>query len=977
MLLMSVIGGAMAQSESLYIYKNNGSIISIPKAKIESISCSKYDMDNILQDNYVTQIIVTADSICSIPLAEIDSISLFAPEPETSISPAFVPIDWETASISSCDVENCSFSLLFSADVPAIIPSSVIVMNEDSVSHIVLVTEVVRNGNSLEIKGEYGDMSYLLFNTEFDVEGNGNVWSRSPKSQLYPHKARNKAVEIGKEFQWDYPGKIELYKKGGATSYINYNSTIRVTPSFKFSFGDKITTWKQGVKFIRAKNFDVDFKIKGDFEIAADLVAEFNSENTNIDLAPEHEDKYELVPNIKIPSRDIFVTIGALTVPIRIGGAFYKQTTLNVKNSHAKFTVGFDAKASGTIGYKYDGIHNTGASPYVDFAFEKNLHNPYIEGNVDVEGKFYFFPRIHAWICDFTGPSVDIKPYLRTEIAGGFRKDLLESSKSDYCAWSLTNAAGVDWSLGWSTSAFFFDLEESNKQLVSGTFTDPDWKLYESPKNIVFVSAEPEKIKKGTPTEVSFQVLDNSFLGELPTCLPQLVKFESEGGIVEGNLFDAFSYAKDGIVTAKWIPGSNSDVLYARLYNKDGDVIAEAQYGDENTPGVITGDVSDITSNSAKVECTFLNIPQGAECGVDYWTHGLGGSVGTKTISFEGDSLTCTITLEYLDPSTEYTYCAYVKVGDDYYDGEEKTFRTRASLPKITNFIQTSSQYSNDGFYNDGHNYDYKFEVSTTVEIESLDGIADWGYVYKDPYGQEKRISLMEFGTSYTDARYAYYRNEAKSTACLYGYVKYEGDSEYYYDESYDYPLEYALLACPDEHHPHAIDLGLPSGTKWACCNVGASTPEDYGGYYAWGETNLKSTYEQENYQFYKKDTYRYIYIGHDIAGTSYDVATVRMGTPWQMPSHEQQYELLNKCSRTWTQQNGVNGLLLTGWNGGQIFLPAAGICGIDSEGTNGDYLSSSFYSYGLVYTLSFISNTQNTFYGTQYSGRSVRAVCP
>lgn len=56
-----------------------------------------------------------------------------------------------------------------------------------------------------------------------------------------------------------------------------------------------------------------------------------------------------------------------------------------------------------------------------------------------------------------------------------------------------------------------------------------------------------------------------------------------------------------------------------------------------------------------------------------------------------------------------------------------------------------------------------------------------------------------------------------------------------------DAPVAYT--SCPDSHHPHLIDLGLPSGTKWACCNVGAQKPEDYGGYYAWGETAEKNSY--------------------------------------------------------------------------------------------------------------------------------------
>ena len=103
---------------------------------------------------------------------------------------------------------------------------------------------------------------------------------------------------------------------------------------------------------------------------------------------------------------------------------------------------------------------------------------------------------------------------------------------------------------------------------------------------------------------------------------------------------------------------------------------------------------------------------------------------------------------------------------------------------------------------------------------------------------------------------------------------------------------------CPDGHHPHAIDLGLPSGTKWACCNVGASTPEGYGGYYAWGETSEKSYYYSSTYSYYNSNT-GYVNIGSDIAGTSYDVAHVHMGGSWRMPTHDQQMELMDYCSCT------------------------------------------------------------------------------
>lgn len=301
----------------------------------------------------------------------------------------------------------------------------------------------------------------------------------------------------------------------------------------------------------------------------------------------------------------------------------------------------------------------------------------------------------------------------------------------------------------------------------------------------------------------------------------------------------------------------------------------------------------------------------------------------------------------------------------------------------ITAFEVTDSEHKSGAFMNDGRYYDYRFDVALTVEIDNLEGVADWGYVYRDPYGNVKRISLMEYGQSYTDTRYAYYRNEAHSTACLYTYVRYEGDSEYYDGEPHDYPLDHVdkVFSCPDDHHPHAIDLGLPSGTKWACCNIGASSPEDYGGYYAWGETSEKDYYYWETYAYYNSQT-GCINIGSDIAGTSYDVAHVQWGGSWVMPSVDRLKELVYNCSSEWTTVNDVNGVLVTGPSGGQIFLPAADCRSYDalSYGSDGHYWSSTQhpdYSYN-AYMLQFYSIY---WYWSSYSnrshGNSVRAVCP
>lgn len=148
-----------------------------------------------------------------------------------------------------------------------------------------------------------------------------------------------------------------------------------------------------------------------------------------------------------------------------------------------------------------------------------------------------------------------------------------------------------------------------------------------------------------------------------------------------------------------------------------------------------------------------------------------------------------------------------------------------------------------------------------------------------------------------------------------------------------------SYLSCPDDNHPHAIDLGLPSGSKWACCNVGASKPEGYGGYYAWGEIEVKDEYSTENYT-YRNEQDR----GKDISGTEHDVAHVKWGDYWCMPSLDEVKEFLDNCTSEWVNINGVDGRLFTSHNGERIFLPAAGECWDSShreEGSHGSYWSS------------------------------------
>jgi len=168
------------------------------------------------------------------------------------------------------------------------------------------------------------------------------------------------------------------------------------------------------------------------------------------------------------------------------------------------------------------------------------------------------------------------------------------------------------------------------------------------------------------------------------------------------------------------------------------------------------------------------------------------------------------------------------------------------------------------------------------------------------------------------------------------------------------------------------VDLGLPSGTKWATCNVGASTPTAYGNYYAWGETTTKETYNSSTYTYSGNQT---------TLPSSADAATANWGAGWRMPTQTEMNELLDNCTQVWTTQNGVNGRLFTGSNGNSIFLPAAGYrygSELSGAGSGGYYWSSSLDSGYTDYAWNLVFGSDGCGMYSYYRnyGFTVRAVC-
>ena len=187
------------------------------------------------------------------------------------------------------------------------------------------------------------------------------------------------------------------------------------------------------------------------------------------------------------------------------------------------------------------------------------------------------------------------------------------------------------------------------------------------------------------------------------------------------------------------------------------------------------------------------------------------------------------------------------------------------------------------------------------------------------------------------------------------------------------------------------VDLGIVVGgkkIKWATCNVGAANPQDYGDYFAWGETTTKTDYKSDwsnyfdtsdggsTFTKYNKDG------GKTVLDLEDDAANANWGGSWRMPTDAEWTELRTECTWTWTTQNGVNGGLVTGKNGNSIFLPAAGRrngTSLDDAdvGSAGDYWSSSLYEYHSVYARNVDFRSVEVYRGIygRCAGHSVRPV--
>lgn len=779
------------------------------------------------------------------------------------VSPDYVPIDWENASIISSNDSIGDYSINFTGEVPSIVPGSVITIDQDSIIRYVFVESVEVEGNTLSMKTSQAYLTDIFANTTITLTSDNNK--------------RGSNVFL--------PTEIFYYDDNGEKCIIDLNSTRDDNFGFTHNIwnygmdldelelvsGDNFKIWMEKMNF----NFDLDFDMEMNFggrnvvEIMANGLERYKSKAMNIetslvgDFDIEQKIRFDADGNCSYsPGYDLWkhnffkpmtirFSVYGVPVIIVLRADLFREVELSAEGDMSSY-VGFSDYADGKLGFNW--AQSGSITPIKQFSNTFEFTPPTIEGKGKIEAKAWVFPRISMMLYSVIGPSFDLKPYLSTTLSGGFKEEML-GTDNDFCAWSLDCNTGLDAACGLSLGFMGYETENYS----TDDFNIVDKTLYHSPQRIELVPMQ-KKIRVKEGKEVRFNVYDRNHLAncDVLTPLPQFVKFEGDGEFSE-----EYGIADGGEVSVEWTPSSEDDVMYARLYDYEGKVISESEFTIETN--VITSSVTDITTESAKcggeVRCYYDD---------DIYERGICWSTSSQpdvndqcaTSGVGSGSFTCEMT--GLEDNTTYYVRAYAKMYDYVVYGEQRSFKTEED-----------------------------------DEICDPDGeISGHGYV----------------------------------------------------------------------------DLGLPSGKKWATCNVGASSPEDYGDYFAWGETSPKAEYTSENSITYGEQM-------SDISGNAqYDAATANWGGSWRMPTGEEMQELVAHCEWEWTQVNGVNGAKVIGPNGSCIFLPAAGYryrTSLYNGGDHGDYWSStpSDYYDGNACSLYFYSVNEYVGYGNRGNGCTVRPI--
>ena len=1011
-LLAAVAFSGLAQNvgDVFYIYRNDGTVNGFITSEVQSMEYSHEDAYGNSYDEIVTQIVTTADSIYKIPLAQIDSVSFVTPK--TEYQPDAINI---SDNLMRYVVSSDSLTFTLSSSTPASLVPKVgdklvtVEMNDKFpagfAGKVVEIsgTQVTCEAVNLE---EVLKQFYYVASTYGVSDDNNAAPSRAPNRidgiDFYNDRTftiRRPVLQGGSELSVEPIKDLVSYKVGNKWT-ITEKPSCRVIVTL-------IVNEQQGV-YINAcvsceSVIEETFSVYGGIEIKKDLW----STKDNIIAAVAPFTKFYWKPGLFIRAQAVSAITAIATQKYVLAGAFDASTkkTNIVKPSLTGRMVSADFDLEGSV----DGSIDLGAYVELGLTFLSSDFDKFcVTGEV---GKEYVAHRV-LWNSDVLTAGKETKVYESFKDSK-MKSDIYLRASLDLSAGLITASmpTPIDLKFGrkeWDFVPTFSDLTFKRmgnsygnaKAKVTGkcafpleiglaildedgdkvTSHFPYATYHKDPMDMEFTfpnlsSSEKYKfypIVKWLKTELlaspyaeigmpplSVEALDAcNITVTSATLVGQLSDY---GKDYPGNVFFYYGKTNNPQKTGSLaIVGKVSDMndklfsatindlqenttyYFVAAYN-DGTNTYYSQVRSFRTPAFsLVGNATNITDNSAIItgiipnynpDYSYMmllsknkeNVETDTDCNYEYFYPSADGSFSVE--------------LSHLSSNTTYYYALRCNTGNGFIDGDIYSFKTDFYFSAyVLPFDIGSHEVLLFGYGELIGTVEYAFYISKEKDVHSGLKVPATPTSY-DPHTFEAHITGLD------DMQMYYYALA----------VIQDGEIRISDVRSFITPYDYIQRElCPDGNHPHLIDLGLPSGTKWSCCNVGSNSPYENGGLYAWGETSEKesSLYTPDGYAYFNwNDGYQYL--GDCISGTSYDVATVQWGNDWMMPTSEQVYELREKCkmesfklivynmegndyNETVTDSYGNEkkenlsksfyyGYLMTGPNGNKIFLKKDG----------------------------------------------------
>lgn len=869
------------------------------------------------------------------------------------------------AQITSYDAASGSLSLEYSSStIPVIEPGKAFVMPVEQGGDIRVIDSHTTSGSTVTLQTSEGNMCNLFKNTSFTLSTSSEPDTRSagewdvitPSAYGYLdedgvyHEVFNLMTKAGNppeytadmelwSFHEDFNDEELISGSAGRLFWEKCEFDAGLKGDFRFDFGEK------KISEIRSEGDIKHFKyeIKGSYNVDMLLKYEYGA---------EYEEEKDEFLKIRIPSAMFTFVVGTVPVHLRVDTRIGKATEFKVEGS-VSASAGINLGSEISIGAEF--TPENGLQPIQSIKNNNTLHTPKLEISASASAKVSYYPHIDIKFYNLIGPWFETRPYLSEEISAGMT---LSADGSRDLGWKSLTSAGLDLHMG--LSAKFLSLSLDYPAEPMNLFESI---IFEAPKEITRISpAQGSAVMKGQAVDATFKAESYSPLTQkYYPCPGALIYFDTKDGTYSPKVAIADI---NGMATTKWTPKPNTATKVVTEHNLTASIIDhEGEAIDETTLTVSFEEAEQWVDLGLSVLWAGWNVGADSpeECGSYFaWGETVPKSSYTWDNYRYAEVFWCA---EYGEEGKVFRWPEWIGsfIGSDIscssYDAARAIWGDGARMPTYGDIVELHSRCEfTYGTYN-GVEGNYVTGPNGNSIFLPFTGTY---WPYDDPPGSLGDLNMGHFWTSTYDHSN---RNNALLLVCTEDAKRSEGrlpramgatirpvrnpdgsdipkeddpendgydpeDNPFYeYGDKGDEGGEGGNGSGSEDPEGLWVDLGL--SVKWAAWNVGATSPADPGGYYAWGETEEKPTYTWDNYLFTDPDTFVFDFIGEEISGTMHDVAHVKWGNGARMPTRAEMQELIENCTFELGHYDDIpeaRGLYITGPNGNRIFLPYGGL---------------------------------------------------